>query len=945
FIQILDTDTCCALHRIEFDSCTAIILCACKGLTTLFAGSRDGRIEMYDAASGNKIGILDKQEGSIISLCAGEFENTEFFISGNIAGQIKVWNMNSVECIFDEWINFGSIREISMIPGYSWFLSVDDDYRMTYVDFEKKMRLGTFDAFSWNNPEPTPRINCGLLGENGRVFYAGITYPFLYSNKTAIICAWDIESKRRWKFKDGHKRGITRMAANGQVLLSGGYDKVLKLWDIESGACLKVFEEISDTLKSITFLGPKGLALAVYTYSVVFIDCNKSELIYNGNKIHGDCTYRLRETASGYSYIGSSDADDCEDPSEWSSFEDDHLAVRQKDGFIDILLIDDSPERIMRRFTGRGAVDVLFRSRLQKDGKPDTLDGKLEMQERFPTYTNYFTAEGILASAHPRCGVKLWRASDDTVFCLPGYMDTAFEIKRGKTGSEIAATGENGCNPFVSDKNVSRELSRDGRILKLTDECGKILIYHLPSLIRTKIMEGSIATNEIFVFNREANICLRGGLDVRLGIKPVRNGSGRKRAEEAECDGIKSEGIKGEEIRLQALDSERRTDHFGINGGKMVFIKADRSFTSALIGSTDGKIIKLGLTGKNKMCSKPEEALIDSSGKFIITMDGSRGGSCPEVRLRHIEDSGIREMAFGRLQEIEAMSGMFSQGCFSAGLFIGEYWKKGILSVNTQGGMFLGVYDLKTCEFVKKLEGHKKAPSSAAFSRDGFFAATGGNDDMIILWDMRSCEKISSCHMKGGLFSLISISDTGAVLVLRAFGGYELYDLRSGRFIRGFRRSGAIPEMFTVLLDNGSKLLSRSGFEMCIYNIENGEPEMLLRGHTDVVTHCVVDGEERLAASAQWFGCDAFLWDLKTAELLSVLSGHTDEITALEFLKNGRFLLTGSKDCTIRLWDTETMQEAGFIWLGQEVCRILPVQPDNTFTAVLEDRMVLIRLD
>ncbi|NTV90862.1 MAG: hypothetical protein HGA22_10985, partial [Clostridiales bacterium] len=49
FIQILDTDTCCALHRIEFDSCTAIILCACKGLTTLFAGSRDGRIEMYDA--------------------------------------------------------------------------------------------------------------------------------------------------------------------------------------------------------------------------------------------------------------------------------------------------------------------------------------------------------------------------------------------------------------------------------------------------------------------------------------------------------------------------------------------------------------------------------------------------------------------------------------------------------------------------------------------------------------------------------------------------------------------------------------------------------------------------------------------------------------------------------------------------------------------------------
>ena len=47
-------------------------------------------------------------------------------------------------------------------------------------------------------------------------------------------------------------------------------------------------------------------------------------------------------------------------------------------------------------------------------------------------------------------------------------------------------------------------------------------------------------------------------------------------------------------------------------------------------------------------------------------------------------------------------------------------------------------------------------------------------------------------------------------------------------------------------------------------------------------------------------------WDLKTGQTLHRLRGHTHDIRALAFVPGGEFLLSGSRDKTMKLWNLRT---------------------------------------
>ncbi|HLA43658.1 MAG TPA: hypothetical protein VJZ27_09500, partial [Aggregatilineales bacterium] len=44
------------------------------------------------------------------------------------------------------------------------------------------------------------------------------------------------------------------------------------------------------------------------------------------------------------------------------------------------------------------------------------------------------------------------------------------------------------------------------------------------------------------------------------------------------------------------------------------------------------------------------------------------------------------------------------------------------------------------------------------------------------------------------------------------------------------------------------------------------------------------------------------IWDTETSELLTTLEGHTDRTTSTIFSEDGKLLITGSWDGTVRIW-------------------------------------------
>jgi WD40 repeat protein len=51
------------------------------------------------------------------------------------------------------------------------------------------------------------------------------------------------------------------------------------------------------------------------------------------------------------------------------------------------------------------------------------------------------------------------------------------------------------------------------------------------------------------------------------------------------------------------------------------------------------------------------------------------------------------------------------------------------------------------------------------------------------------------------------------------------------------------------------------------------------------------------------------VWDASTGKLLKTLSGHTDRIQGIEFVQDGKRLVSGSYDGSLRLWDLATGKE------------------------------------
>ncbi|EDW01423.1 periodic tryptophan protein 2 homolog [Drosophila grimshawi] len=175
------------------------------------------------------------------------------------------------------------------------------------------------------------------------------------------------------------------------------------------------------------------------------------------------------------------------------------------------------------------------------------------------------------------------------------------------------------------------------------------------------------------------------------------------------------------------------------------------------------------------------------------------------------------------------------------------------------------VWEWQSEQYIMKQQGHSSEMSCIAYSPDGQYIVTGGEDSKVKLWNTQSsfCFVTFSEHTSG--VTGVQFSRNKKFLVSSSLDGtVRAFDIIRYRNFRTF--TSPTPAQFACVA------LDYSG-------------ELVVAGGQDVF--------------------EIYLWSIKTGKLLEVISGHEGPVTSVAFSPVGTSstLISGSWDKTVKIWN------------------------------------------
>ena len=209
---------------------------------------------------------------------------------------------------------------------------------------------------------------------------------------------------------------------------------------------------------------------------------------------------------------------------------------------------------------------------------------------------------------------------------------------------------------------------------------------------------------------------------------------------------------------------------------------------------------------------------------------------------------------------------------------------------------------------IATLEGHTDGVAAVSFSPDGSLLASGSSDGTILLWDMRSRERVAifgvailERHTDG--VAAVSFSPDGALLA-SGLGDRTvlLWDVATREQVATL---GHRLWVNAVSFSPDGTLLASGLWHrtVLLWDVATREQVATLEGHTNVVYSVSFSPDGALLATGGWDGM-VILWDVLTREKI-IAFGHTDAIRSVSFSPSGTTLAAGGQDGTILLWNVD----------------------------------------
>jgi WD40 repeat protein len=229
------------------------------------------------------------------------------------------------------------------------------------------------------------------------------------------------------------------------------------------------------------------------------------------------------------------------------------------------------------------------------------------------------------------------------------------------------------------------------------------------------------------------------------------------------------------------------------------------------------------------------------------------------------------------------------------------------------------LWDTATGQLLRRFQGHSDRVSSVAFLRDGSRVVSGsggslhshfeGRDKTLKLWDATTGQLLRTFEGHSAGVTSVAVSANGALLLSGSEDRMlKLWDATTAKLLRTFQGHTG-PVWSSAFSPDGARLLSGANDKtMKLWDTATGQLLRTMRADSKFDRPTSVafsqDGTRLLWGG---FGSDSLrLWDAATGQVLRSVGGRTRPVYSVAFSPDGRRLLSGNLDNTIKLWDAAT---------------------------------------
>jgi len=892
------------------------------------SGSADSTVKLWDLAAGTCARTLEGHSFVVKSVTLSP--DARYALSASMDLTLRLWDLATGACIHILSGHEGFVMTVSFSPDGRHAISGASDKTLMLWDLEGGKCLHTFSGHTATvctvafSPDGKEAISAGL---------------------DSSLRLWDVQTGSCLHSFSEQKGAINSLAFSGQGTwaLSGASDSTIKLWRLGLEPSLRAFrapfhlsritsssESAELRIRFEELINESREALNEGSFEDAFEALRKARSLKGFGRLkesldlwneagshlrkkglrgawrdhvlkgHGSGVNALAMSADGTRILsGSSDgtmklwdraSGDCLVTFEGTHSELNpiHAVALSKDGTRALSGHNDSMIRLWDTATGehlkdiRGHDGIVNCLAFLQEGRKIISGSQDHLIKLWETNSGLCLAT---FQGHSDMVTSLSLSADEE-YLLSGSCDTSIILWEVRAGRKIDARKD-------SDRVVAAvSLSEDGK-KALTGSYDKSMkLWDLSSSRRLTTFQGHENTVISVALTADGKWALSAGLDQRLKIWDLEKGS---------C--LRTLEGHTNHIKAAVLTPDGRWAVSAGDDGAIFTWELDWDFntadeqedTAGYRASTQG-IRKATLTLES--LSAPEGTGLTATISFRASDSKERETTAPAAAARPVAMPVAEKAAEGATMSPSAMSAP------SEPRPAAPHQKQGSAPYSPEKKAFRKA--LRQCFLVRAMEGHMKGISSLAISGCGQWALSGDYESRLRFWNLRDGKMIRELEGHSGIVSTVAISPDGR----RGLSGswdetMKLWDLGTGKCLHTFTGTSGIVRSVAFSPDGRWAVSGDTGNIIRIWDLETGTV-IAVRATSDDASAVSFSAEGRWLIAAD--RNQVLMWDMTGSDssCSGRFSGHTKPVRSSALSPDRKWLITGSEDSTVRLWEVST---------------------------------------